>query len=61
MTNEKISYEDFLARAEDLAPEWLLLLDEDLRESIIVSAWEACAWISTLTDQRIVRALREAR
>ena len=59
MTNEAISYSEFCERARQLAP-WLDTL-QDAGETVLTGAWEECAWISTLTDQRILAALESRR
>lgn len=61
MTNETTSYDDFCDRAGPLAPDWMDDLTEEARARLLAIAWEHCAWIATLTDTRIVRALEEAR
>jgi hypothetical protein len=61
MTNEAINYDDFCDRAGPLAPAWVDALEEEAIAALLARAWEACAWVETLTDARIVRALEEAR
>lgn len=61
MTNEAISYDDFCDRAGPLAPAWVDDLEAESLEALLARAWEACAWVQTLTDARIVAALEEAR
>ena len=58
--NEVISYDNFCDRAGPIAPAFVDALDEGERERLLKAAWEDCAWIATLTDARIVEAIRQA-
>lgn len=58
MANEAISYDDFADRAGPLMSSLTLAdLTEESLCGILRGAWEDCAWIATLTDQRIQRAI----
>ena len=61
MSNETISYADFCERALDINPNWHAELSDEHRDEILTLAWQECAWISTLTDERIIRAIANAR
>ena len=56
------AYHDFISRAADLAPRvpGLATLPGRHREQVYMVAYETCAWIATLTDDRIVESLLEA-
>jgi hypothetical protein len=61
MTNEIIAYDEFHERADAIAPTWIADLTDEQRDRIMSIAWEHCAWIAALTDQRIKEALEEAK
>ena len=58
MTNEAITYQDFVQRCDDELPN---LVEGDDRENVLARAWDECAWISTLTKERLRQALENAR
>ena len=58
MANKRVSYEDFCKRAANVAP-WAARLDP-ARSAILSAAWEECAWISVLTNERLLAALESA-
>jgi hypothetical protein len=66
MSNETISYQDFVDRVDEEFPmtdpaNWFFRKHSfAVRDEIIVNAWEECAWISTLTTDRLRRALENA-
>lgn len=61
MANEAIGYDDFADLAGPVAPEWFDALTDEGKERVLAIAWEGCAWVRTLSDDRIRRAFEDAR
>jgi hypothetical protein len=59
MTNEAISYDDFADRVGPIAPPAFDLLSDEAKIAVLQGAWGECAWIQTLTDERILVALND--
>jgi hypothetical protein len=55
-----ISYDDFCERAGLLAPAEFADLTDQSKDIVLTMAWEECAWIATLTNERLTRALERA-
>ena len=55
--NERHSLEDIRRRVRANEPKNWWKLSGTQRKAVLSGAWEECAWIATLTDERLMSAV----